>query len=81
MFTSPFPSAHKSRLRKYAKGCQTGGDRTGKFLAPATATAMRLRNTLLSRSLFLNGMLKLGEKVSSTVALPDYPADPSRVSW
>ncbi|MFB6573066.1 MULTISPECIES: FAD-dependent monooxygenase [Streptomyces] len=72
---------YESRLRKYAKGCQAGGDRTGKFLAPATATGMRLRNTLLSRSLFLNGMLKLGERVSSTVALPGYPADPSRVSW
>ncbi|MEE6266567.1 FAD-dependent monooxygenase [Streptomyces diastatochromogenes] len=72
---------YESRLRKYAKGCQAGGDRTGKFLAPATATGMRLRNTLLSRSLFLNGMLKLGERVSSTVALPGYPADPNRVSW
>ncbi|MFG3014242.1 FAD-dependent monooxygenase [Streptomyces cinerochromogenes] len=72
---------YESRLRKYAEGCQTGGDRTGKFLAPATATGIRLRNTLLSRRLFLNGMLKLGEKVSSTVTLPDYPADPSRVSW
>ncbi|MFI0777372.1 FAD-dependent monooxygenase [Streptomyces sp. NPDC021212] len=72
---------YERRLRKYAEGCQVGGDRTGKFLAPATATGIRLRNTLLSRRLFLNGMLKLGEKVSSTVALPDYPADPSGVSW
>ncbi|MCZ4512521.1 FAD-dependent monooxygenase [Streptomyces sp. ActVer] len=72
---------YESRLRKYARGCQAGGGRTGKFLAPGTATGIRLRNTLLSRPLFLNGMLKLGEKVSSTVALPDYPADSSRVSW
>ncbi|MEV7490110.1 FAD-dependent monooxygenase [Streptomyces anulatus] len=71
---------YESRLRTYAQGCQAGGDRTGKFLAPATATGIRLRNALLSRRLFLNGMLKLGEKVSSTVALPDYPADPSRIS-
>ncbi len=35
---------------------------------------------LLSRRLLMNGMLKLGEKVSSTVALPDYPADAGRVS-
>ncbi|MGX1541398.1 hypothetical protein [Streptomyces adustus] len=70
---------YESRLRKYVEGCQAGGDRTGKFLAPATATGIRLRNTLLSRRLLLNGMLKLGEKVSSTVSLPDYPADPSRV--
>ncbi|KUL35427.1 FAD-dependent oxidoreductase, partial [Streptomyces sp. NRRL F-4489] len=65
---------YENRLRKYAKGCQTGGDRTGKFLAPGTAAGIRFRNSLLSRPLFLNGMLKLGEKVSSTVALPNYPA-------
>ncbi|MEU4203626.1 FAD-dependent monooxygenase [Streptomyces sp. NPDC045470] len=65
---------YENRLRKYARGCQVGGDRTGKFLAPGTAIGIRLRNALLSRRLFLNGMLKLGEKVSSTVALPDYPA-------
>ncbi|WP_405675025.1 FAD-dependent monooxygenase [Streptomyces sp. NBC_01511] len=66
---------YESRLRKYAKGCQAGGERTGKFLAPGTAAGLRLRNTLLSRPLLLNGMLKLGERVSSTVTLPDHPAD------
>ncbi len=65
---------YESRLRKYATGCQAGGDRTGKFLAPATTTGIRLRNALLSRPMFLNGMLKLGERVSSTVELPDHPA-------
>ncbi|MFB7181074.1 FAD-dependent monooxygenase [Streptomyces sp. NPDC056257] len=73
-------SRYESRLRKYAKGCQAGGGRTGKFLAPSTGTGIRLRNTLLSRPLVLNGMLKLGERVSSTLALPDYAADSSRVS-
>lgn len=71
---------YESRLRKYARGCQAGGDRTGKFLAPGTAAGIRFRNTVLSRPLFLNGMLRLGEKVSTTVTLPEYPADPSRVS-
>ncbi|WP_225826484.1 FAD-dependent monooxygenase [Streptomyces naphthomycinicus] len=66
---------YESRLRKYAEGCQAGGGRTGKFLAPGTAAGIRLRNTLLSRPLFLNAMLKMGERVSSTVTLPDYPAD------
>ncbi|MGW2605606.1 FAD-dependent monooxygenase [Streptomyces mirabilis] len=70
---------YEGRLRKYAQICQAGGDRTGRFLAPGTATRIRLRNTLLSRPLFLNGMLKLGEKISSTVDLPDYPVDTSRV--
>ncbi|MEU1128368.1 FAD-dependent monooxygenase [Streptomyces sp. NPDC005900] len=71
---------YENRLRKYARGCQAGGDRTGKFLAPGTAAGIRFRNTVLSRPLFLNGMLRLGEKVSTTVTLPEYPADPSRVS-
>ena len=71
---------YESRLRKYARGCQAGGDRTGKFLAPGTAAGLRFRNTVLSRPLFLNGMLRLGERVSTTVTLPEYPADPSRVS-
>ncbi|MDQ0578704.1 FAD-dependent monooxygenase [Streptomyces rishiriensis] len=70
---------YEARLRKYAQGCQAGGNRTGKFLAPRTATGIRLRNTALSRPMVLNGMLKLGEKVSSTVDLPDYPVDPDRV--
>ncbi|MFD9370018.1 hypothetical protein ACFWA6_20295 [Streptomyces sp. NPDC060020] len=32
-------SRYESGLRKYAKGCQAGGGRTGKFLAPAPAPA------------------------------------------
>ncbi|MGW5123713.1 FAD-dependent monooxygenase [Streptomyces sp. NPDC004069] len=70
---------YENRLRAYAKGCQSGGGRTGKFLAPGTAAGIRFRNSLLSRPLFLNGMLRLGEKVSS-VALPDYPIGSRRVS-
>ncbi|MGW6919267.1 FAD-dependent monooxygenase [Kitasatospora sp. NPDC054939] len=65
---------YEARLRKYAQRCQAGGGRVGKFLAPRTATGIRLRNALLSRSPVMNGMLKLGERVSSTVALPDQPA-------
>ncbi|WP_405800621.1 FAD-dependent monooxygenase [Streptomyces sp. NBC_01506] len=63
---------YEHRLRRYAEGCQTGGERTGKFLAPGTATGIRLRNGVLSKRLFLNWMLKVGERVSSDVALPDY---------
>ncbi|MEE1754716.1 FAD-dependent monooxygenase [Streptomyces sp. SP18CS02] len=71
---------YESRLRGYARSCQTGGGRAGKFLAPGTAAGIRLRNTLLSRPLFLNAMLRLGEKVSSTLALPDYADDPGHVA-
>ncbi|MFK0256489.1 FAD-dependent monooxygenase [Streptomyces sp. NPDC090445] len=71
---------YETRLRAYAEGCQAGGDRTGKFLAPGTATGIRLRNTLLSRPLLMSWMLKTGERVSSTVDLPDHPAEPGHVS-
>ncbi|MGW0700145.1 hypothetical protein ACWD0A_12670 [Streptomyces sp. NPDC002867] len=70
---------YENTLRAYAQGCQKGGDRTGKFLAPGTATGLRIRNGLLSRRSLLNWMLKDGQKVS-TVALPDYRAELSRPS-
>ncbi|MFI9025623.1 hypothetical protein [Streptomyces sp. NPDC053560] len=62
-------------MRPYAEGCRRGGDRTGPFLAPRTATGLRLRNALLSRRFLRDRMLKERQKVSSTVALPDHGAD------
>ncbi|MCX4821296.1 FAD-dependent monooxygenase [Streptomyces sp. NBC_01142] len=70
---------YENRLRSYALGCQKGGDRTGKFLAPATATGLRIRNSLLSRQSLLNWMLKKGQEVS-TIALPDYRAELGQLS-
>ncbi|MFD0265089.1 FAD-dependent monooxygenase [Streptomyces sp. NPDC127106] len=67
---------YETRIRPYAERCQAGGDRTGKFLAPGTATGIRLRNTLLSRPLLMKWMLRMGERVS-TVDLPDHPAERS----
>ncbi|MFJ9458150.1 FAD-dependent monooxygenase [Kitasatospora sp. NPDC101447] len=61
-------------LRGYAQGCQKGGDRTGPFLAPRTATGLRFRNALLNRRWALDKMLELGKEVSS-VELPDYEAE------
>ncbi|MET8628533.1 FAD-dependent monooxygenase [Kitasatospora sp. NPDC004669] len=58
-------------LRDYAQGCQKGGDRTGPFLAPRTATGLRLRNAVLNRRWALDKMLELGKQVSS-IELPDY---------
>lgn len=66
---------YEALLRDYAQGCQKGGDRTGKFLAPGTAMGLRLRNGLLSRPFLLNRMLAVGQKVSSVADLPDYPAE------
>ncbi|MFD7581353.1 FAD-dependent monooxygenase [Kitasatospora sp. NPDC059817] len=62
---------YEQLLRGYAQGCQKGGDRTGPFLAPRTATGLRVRNGLLNRRWVLNRMLELGKQVSS-VELPDY---------
>lgn len=70
---------YEKAMRGYAQGCQKGGDRTGKFLAPGTATGLRIRNGLLSRRSFLNWMLKEGQKVS-TIALPNYRAELSQPS-
>ncbi|MGE7435980.1 hypothetical protein [Kitasatospora sp. NPDC001175] len=56
-------------LRDYARGCQKGGERTGRFLAPGAA-GLRIRNGLLNRKFLLGLMLKAGRQVS-TVALSD----------
>ncbi|MER7578482.1 FAD-dependent monooxygenase [Kitasatospora sp. NPDC097691] len=61
-------------LRGYAQGCQKGGDRTGPFLAPRTATGLRFRNAVLNRRWALDKMLELGKEVSS-VELPHYEAE------
>ncbi|MFJ3927880.1 FAD-dependent monooxygenase [Streptomyces sp. NPDC090022] len=63
---------YENLLRDYAQGCQKGGDRTGRFLAPATRTGLRLRNGLLSRPRILDWMLREGQKTSS-LPLPSYP--------
>ncbi|MFE9121468.1 FAD-dependent monooxygenase [Streptomyces sp. NPDC007172] len=70
---------YEHTLRDYAQGCQKGGDRTGPFLAPGTATGLRVRNGLLNRRWILDKMLKMGEQISS-VDLPDYAAGPSNAA-
>ncbi|NUR49630.1 MAG: FAD-dependent oxidoreductase [Hamadaea sp.] len=59
-------------VRPYAQGTQVGGDRTGKFLAPATTFGRMARDGLLSRKFLLNAMLKVGQEVSSKIELPSY---------
>ncbi|MEU1630441.1 hypothetical protein ABZ746_35140 [Streptomyces sp. NPDC020096] len=72
-------SRYGNAMRAYAQGCQKGGDRTGKFLAPGTAIGLRIRNGLLSRRSLLNWTLKEGQKIS-TITLPDYRAQLIRLS-
>lgn len=52
-------------VRPYAERCQKGGDRTGPFLAPATAFGLRVRNTLLSRRRCLEWMLRQGQRATA----------------
>jgi 2-polyprenyl-6-methoxyphenol hydroxylase-like FAD-dependent oxidoreductase len=65
-------AAYESRLRKPVKVCQSGGNRTGKFLAPATRFGIAARNRLLGTPFLLNQMLRVGEKISSDFVIPDY---------
>ncbi|MGV9852980.1 FAD-dependent monooxygenase [Streptomyces sp. NPDC003442] len=70
---------YEHALRDYAQGCQKGGDRTGRFLAPGTATGLRVRNGLLNRRWILDKMLEMGQQISS-VDLPDYAAELSNAA-
>ncbi|MCI2418915.1 FAD-dependent monooxygenase [Saccharopolyspora sp. K220] len=62
---------YESLVRDYATGCQVGGDRTGKFLAPGRFGRWA-RNLLLGNEFLLNQMLKAGQDVSSGIDLPCY---------
>lgn len=69
-------AAYESQLRKPVKACQAGGNRAGKFLAPATRFGIAARNRLLGTPFLLNQMLRLGEKVSSDFVIRDYARAP-----
>ncbi|MFI1971589.1 FAD-dependent oxidoreductase [Streptomyces cinnamoneus] len=61
---------YEALLRDYAQGCQRGGDRTGKFLAPGRL-GLPVRNWLLRRRRVLDWMLAEGKKATH-LELPDY---------
>jgi 2-polyprenyl-6-methoxyphenol hydroxylase-like FAD-dependent oxidoreductase len=69
--TVAFPR-YEQRIGKFARGTQKGGDTTGMFLAPKTATGIRLRNALNNRQWFVNLQFKLAGDRSTNIALPDY---------
>jgi 2-polyprenyl-6-methoxyphenol hydroxylase-like FAD-dependent oxidoreductase len=66
-----FP-AYERRIGKFARGTQKGGDTTGMFLAPKTATGIRLRNALNNQQWFLNLTFKIAADRSTGISLPDY---------
>ena len=63
---------YEDRMRDYARRCQKGGDRTGKFLAPASGFGLRARNGLLGNKFLLDLMLKAGKGITNKIDLPDY---------
>jgi 2-polyprenyl-6-methoxyphenol hydroxylase-like FAD-dependent oxidoreductase len=64
---------YEQALRKPVQACQAGGNRTGKFLAPATRFGIWARNWAMNTPFLLNQMLKAGQRISSQVELRDYP--------
>ncbi|WP_433157202.1 FAD-dependent monooxygenase [Kribbella sp. CA-247076] len=63
---------YEERLRKPVAKTQSGGSRTGKFLAPGTRFGIAARNRLLSQPFLLNRMLQLGNTVSELIELDNY---------
>ncbi|WP_433295347.1 FAD-dependent monooxygenase [Actinoplanes sp. CA-030573] len=72
-----FP-AYEKRIGKFARGTQKGGDTTGKFLAPKTATGIRLRNYLNNQKWFIDLTFKIAGDRSTDVVLPDYATSGGR---
>jgi 2-polyprenyl-6-methoxyphenol hydroxylase-like FAD-dependent oxidoreductase len=64
---------YQERIGRFARGTQKGGDTTGRFLAPKTATGIRLRNHLNNRKWFLDLTFKIAADRSTNLDLPDYP--------
>ena len=65
-------AAYERQLRKPVQACQSGGNRTGKFLAPSTRFGLAARNRLLGNAFLLNQMLRMGQKRSSGLPIRDY---------
>jgi 2-polyprenyl-6-methoxyphenol hydroxylase-like FAD-dependent oxidoreductase len=65
---------YEQRIGKFARGTQKGGDTTGMFLAPKTATGIRLRNAVNNQQWFLKLTFKIAANRSTDLVLPDYPA-------
>jgi 2-polyprenyl-6-methoxyphenol hydroxylase-like FAD-dependent oxidoreductase len=70
-YSSAF-AAYERQLRKPVQVCQSGGNRTGKFLAPGTRFGIAARNRMLNTPFLLKQMLRLGEKISSDFDIRDY---------
>ena len=62
---------YEARLRKAVSTTQDGSQ-AGRFLAPATRLGITARNRILDNRFFLNRMLKMAQKMSNLIELPNY---------
>jgi 2-polyprenyl-6-methoxyphenol hydroxylase-like FAD-dependent oxidoreductase len=63
---------YEQRIARFARRTQKGGDTTGMFLAPKTATGIRLRNALNNQQWFIDLTFKLAADRSTDLTLPAY---------
>ncbi|WP_405066748.1 FAD-dependent monooxygenase [Kribbella sp. NBC_01510] len=62
---------YEARLRKAVSTTQDGSQ-AGRFLAPATRLGIIARNRILDNRFFLKQMLKMAQKMSNLIELPNY---------
>lgn len=62
---------YEARLRKAVSTTQDGSQ-AGRFLAPATRLGITARNRILDNRFFLNQMLRMAQKMSNLIELPNY---------
>ncbi|MEU4241143.1 FAD-dependent monooxygenase [Actinoplanes sp. NPDC026619] len=74
-----FP-AYEKRIGKFARGTQKGGDTTGMFLAPKSATGIGLRNYFNNRKWFLDMTFKIAGDRSTNIELPPYETSASSIA-
>jgi 2-polyprenyl-6-methoxyphenol hydroxylase-like FAD-dependent oxidoreductase len=66
-------AAYQQRMRGYAAKWQRGAN-PGQFLAPPTATRLRLRNAMLGNRLVQRMLVASTKSLATATALPDYTA-------
>jgi 2-polyprenyl-6-methoxyphenol hydroxylase-like FAD-dependent oxidoreductase len=63
---------YESRVTRFARRTQRGGDTTGRFLAPRTAHGLKIRNYLHNQGWFMRTTYGIAAGRSTGVSLPDY---------
>lgn len=66
-----FP-AYEQRMRRYAAAWQRGAN-PGRFLAPASAAGLWLRNTMFRTQMVQRMLVSSSRSIATTSDLPDYP--------